>query len=116
MFLDSKSTHNHIYISFFLYVIFMPNKVLCDKTKWLSIGSLHSWYSSAGSEIEIGRTHEIAEQQDGLRWPALYRWQDCQVAKALWIGTTNYNDLIVNKMKNTIISNIFILFPFQIHF
>tara|TARA_Y100000031_G_scaffold57419_1_gene65137 strand:+ start:15900 stop:18005 length:2106 start_codon:yes stop_codon:yes gene_type:complete len=97
MFLGSKSTHNHIYISFFLYVVFMPNKVLCDKTKWLAIGSLHSWYSSAGSEIEIGRTHEITEQQDGLRWPALYRWQDCQVAKALWIGTTDYNDLIVNK-------------------
>jgi len=71
--------------------------LFCDETKWLAIGSLHSWYSSAGCEIEIGRTHQVAEQQDGLRWPALYRWQDCQVAKALWIGTTNFNDLIVDK-------------------
>ncbi|SVC77757.1 uncharacterized protein METZ01_LOCUS330611, partial [marine metagenome] len=71
--------------------------LFCDETKWLAIGSLHSWYSSAGCEIEIGRTHQVAEQQDGLRWPALYRWQDCQVAKALWIGTTNFNDLIADK-------------------
>ena len=97
MFSNVKSTYNNFLLALALFPILSTNIIFCDNTKWLAIGSLHSWYSSAGSEIEIGRTHQIAEQQDGLRWPALYRWQDCQVAKALWIGTTNFNDLIVNK-------------------
>ena len=35
--------------------------------KWMSIGNLHNWYSAAGCEIEIGRTGQISDQQDGLR-------------------------------------------------
>jgi len=65
--------------------------------KWLRVGSLQNWYSNFGSEIEIGRTGSAAEQCDGLRWPAQFRYQDCQVAKAMWIGTTNYYDPIVNQ-------------------
>ena len=58
-------------------------------SKWLSVGSLHSWYSSSGSEVELGRTPGvISNQQDGLSWPALYKWQDCQAAKSLWIGSS----------------------------
>lgn len=56
------------------------------------VGSLQSWYSDAGAEIEVGRTFQVSDQQDGLRWPAQYEWQDTQVAKGLWIGTTNYTD------------------------
>jgi hypothetical protein len=63
--------------------------VRAQETTWMSVGSLHNWYSSVGSEIEEGR---IKEQQDGLQWPAIYSYQDIQAAKALWIATTNYDD------------------------
>ncbi len=63
-----------------------------DEVRWLSVGSLHSWYSSAGCEIELGRTHQIPDQQDGLRWPAQYLYQDTEAAKALWLGAKNYYD------------------------
>ncbi|HCK99500.1 MAG TPA: hypothetical protein DHW42_05270, partial [Candidatus Marinimicrobia bacterium] len=33
--------------------------------KWLRVGSLHSWYLNWGSEIELGRTGQAREQQDG---------------------------------------------------
>jgi predicted outer membrane repeat protein len=68
-----------------------------DEAKWIAVGDLHSWYSSAGSEREVGRTGHVSDQQDGLRWPALYRWQDTQAAKALWIGTTDYYDPLVDQ-------------------
>jgi len=60
--------------------------------KWLRVGSLHSWYLNWGSEIELGRTGQAREQQDGLRWPAQFRNQDTEVAKAIWIGTKDYED------------------------
>lgn len=56
--------------------------------KWLSVGSLHNWYSEIGSEIEEGF---VKEQQYGLQWPAIYAHQDIQAAKALWIGCTNFS-------------------------
>ncbi len=68
-----------------------------DETKWIGIGMLHNWYSNAGCEQEVGRRHLIADQQDGLRWPAQFEYQDCQAAKGLWIGATNYYDPIVDK-------------------
>jgi len=70
---------------------------LGDETKWIAIGDLHNWYSSAGNEREVGRRGLISDQQDGLRWPAQYDWQDCQAAKALWIGATNFYDANVKK-------------------
>ena len=68
-----------------------------QEVRWMSIGDLHNWYSAAGSEIEIGRTGQISDQQDGLRYPAFYRAQDNQAAKGLWFGATNFYDPIVNK-------------------
>jgi hypothetical protein len=59
---------------------------------WMTVGSLHNLYSNFGSEIETGRTNRTADQADGMRWPALYRTQDMQAAKGLWIGTTNFTD------------------------
>ena len=84
-------------INCLLVALMLSSAARPDETKWISIGSLHSWYSSAGCEREIGRTLRSADQQDGLRWPAQFNWQDCQVAKALWIGTTNYADPIVDQ-------------------
>ena len=65
--------------------------------KWMSIGNLHNWYSAAGCEIEIGRTGQLTDQQDGLRWPAFYRVQDNQAAKGLWLGAKNFYDPVVSK-------------------
>lgn len=58
-------------------------------TKWMSVGSLHNWYSEIGSEIEEGF---VKEQQYGLQWPALYAHQDIQAAKGFWIGAENFTD------------------------
>lgn len=57
--------------------------------QWMDVGSLHNFYSNIGSEIESGF---ISEQQAGLRWPAIYRSQDAQAAKGLWIGARNVTD------------------------
>jgi len=73
------------------------NLAFGDETKWMAVGMLHDWYSSAGCEIEVGRRHLISDQQDGLRWRAQFNWQDTKAAKALWIGAKNYFDPLVNK-------------------
>ena len=58
--------------------------------KWLSAGSLHNWYSEIGSECE--GCGFVGTQQDGLRWPGIYRFTDMQAAKSLWIGAINVTD------------------------
>ncbi|MGH7452857.1 MAG: hypothetical protein ACRENG_16025, partial [bacterium] len=64
-----------------------------QRVKWLRVGSLHSWYSSWGAEIELGRVPgDLTKQQDGLRWPADFQFQDCEVGKAMWVGVTNFLD------------------------
>ncbi len=60
------------------------------RVKWMSVGSLHNWYSSMGSEREVGRRGLVADQQDGIQWPAIHRYQDSQAAKALWIAVNPY--------------------------
>ena len=59
-----------------------------QETRWMSIGSLQSWYSSIGSEIEEGR---VKVQQDGLLWPAIYQYQDMEAAKAIWIAVNPHD-------------------------
>ena len=71
--------------------------VFADQTKWIAIGSLQSWYSSIGCEVEVGRRRLVSDQQDGLRWPAQYNFQDVEAAKALWIGTTDFDDPVAGK-------------------
>ncbi len=58
--------------------------------KWLSGGSLHNWYSEVGSEVESGGF--VGNQQDGARWPGVYRFTDVQAWKGVWIGATNVTD------------------------
>ncbi len=84
----------------FLFLCGMKAHLIADETKWIAIGSLHDWFSSGGCEIEVGRRHLIPDQQDGLRWNALYQYQDSKAAKAFWIGATNYYDPIANKTFN----------------
>jgi hypothetical protein len=83
-----------------IIVAMSTGNVTADETKWIAIGDLHNWYSSAGSEREVGRRGLISDQQDGLRWPALYDWQDTQAAKGLWIGAANYRDTLANTTFN----------------
>ncbi|RKY53951.1 MAG: fibronectin [Candidatus Neomarinimicrobiota bacterium] len=86
-------THSYISLIFLMFVFSFSSKpVFGDETKWISIGMLQNWFSDGGCEIEVGRRHEIDDQQDGFQWPALYEYQDMQAAKGLWIGAKNYND------------------------
>lgn len=69
-----------------------------QQIKWLRVGSLHHWISSYGTEAEIARTGQATEQLDGMRWEALFPWQDTHVAQGFWIGTTNYQDRDLNTL------------------
>ncbi len=69
-----------------------PARTQTGEVRWLRVGSLRSWYSSLGCEMEIGRTGRATEQNDGLQWPAQYAWQNNEAGKGMWIGTTNYYD------------------------
>jgi hypothetical protein len=60
-----------------------------EQFKWLNAGSLHSWYSNLGFE---GEEAFVKRQQYGLQWPAIYRFQDTQAAKGLWLGARNFAD------------------------
>jgi hypothetical protein len=87
--------------------IFMTDSLLAQevtgphKIKWLRVGNLHNWYSNAGAEVEYGRrgraSFQADDQTDQLNWEAQYAMQDRCCSKGMWIGTTNYDDPIVNK-------------------
>jgi hypothetical protein len=67
-----------------------------QQIRWMRVGSLHCWFSNAGSEIEYGRRGRsgflIPDQKDGLNWPAQYPNQEHRAAKSIKIGTTNFFD------------------------
>jgi len=81
-----------------LIFVLIANPLLGDEVKWITVGMLHNWFSSAGCEQEVGRTHATADQQDGFQYPALYEYEDMQAAKALWICARNYDDPIAGKV------------------
>ncbi|MCK5146739.1 hypothetical protein KAR48_08275 [bacterium] len=68
------------------------------KFKWLRTGSLHQYIVNVGAEYEMGRTDQTSEQQDGLRWPAQFSYQDNLVGKSMWIGTTDFFDPGLNQI------------------
>jgi len=94
----TKHTHNFsktsiIWIAIISFMLLGASQAQVGREiKWLRTGSLHHYILNWGAEIEMGRTGRVQEQMDGLRWPAQYQNQDVLVAKALWIGCTNYND------------------------
>ncbi|MDA3871652.1 MAG: hypothetical protein PF551_04790, partial [Candidatus Marinimicrobia bacterium] len=75
-----------------LLFLFLANLLNADETKWIAIGNLHDWFSSAGCEKETGRRGLVGDQLDGMRWPAFYAEKDVKAAKAIWIGTKDYSD------------------------
>lgn len=90
--ISSLRQKSRVFLFTFLSIILIVPELHADETKWISIGMLHDWYSSAGAEIEVGRRGLVTDQQDGLQWPALFQYQDMQAAKGLWIGASNYAD------------------------
>ena len=81
-----------VFVFSFFFLSTLSAQPAGQEIKWFRVGSLHSWFSNLGSELESGRTGNDAQQQDGLRWPADYEFQDCIAAKSMFIGTTNYDD------------------------
>ncbi|RPH93922.1 MAG: hypothetical protein EHM72_15970, partial [Calditrichaeota bacterium] len=88
---------------FFLYVmtligllssICLGQRPVSREVRWLRVGSLQSTFAIEGAEFEMHRTGALAQQNDGMRWPADFRYQDNCADKSLWIGTTNYQDPI----------------------
>jgi hypothetical protein len=57
---------------------------------WMSAGSLHSWYSEIGSELE--EAGFIKTQQFGMQYPAIYPYQDMQAARGMWLGSREFTD------------------------
>lgn len=85
-----------ILLTFLIVVLSFP--LSADDTKWIAVGMLHNWFSSGGCEIEVGRRHEIRDQQDGFQFPALYPSQDMQAAKGLWFGAKNFDDPVTGQV------------------
>jgi len=97
---QKKIRLNRLLITGILTILFFTTiNSFAGETQWIAVGRLHDWYHSAGCEQEVGRTFLIPDQQDGLRWPAEYKYQDVKAAKAFWIGTTNYSDPLFNNVE-----------------
>ena len=76
------------YIAALLFIA-LPQVVRSQQpdVKWLTVGSLQSFFNNYGCEREEDRPG--ANQQDGMQWPALYYHQDLAAARGLWIGTSS---------------------------
>lgn len=89
MFRDRKRLR-YLYLFCVLTFLFNPRGVFAQyENTWMNVGSLHNWYSEIGCEVEEGWG---SSQQYGLRWPAIYDYQDSQAAKGFWMGCTNFTD------------------------
>lgn len=92
-----KKLLNHTLNTLIFSILLMSSMtVFGGEIKWMAVGSLQNWYSDNGCEVELGRTGNIPDQQDGMRYPALYKMQDSQAAKGLWVGAKNYSNPITN--------------------
>ena len=85
-----------ILLTFLIIMLSFP--LSAEESMWLAVGSLQNWFSAGGCEVEVGRRHEIVDQQDGFQYPALYPSQDMQAAKGLWFGSKNYDDPVAEKV------------------
>lgn len=84
-----SSTYYWKFILFLFLFSGAFNMAMAQEYRWLSAGSFHNFYSSIANENEQGF---IGEQQAGWQWPAIYRSQDAQNWKSLWLGATNVSD------------------------
>lgn len=84
-----STIHKKLILTLTLAIVSMTYANAQVDYRWLSVGSFHNFYSSIGSEIEEGF---IDEQQAGWQWPAIYRGQDAQAMKAMWLGAKDVAD------------------------
>lgn len=78
-----------------LLPIIISTLLWSDELRQITVSDLHNWFSSSGCEREV--SGPVGTQIDGLDYPALYRNQDVQAAKGIWIGARNYDDPIVER-------------------
>ncbi|MBN2102860.1 hypothetical protein JW835_02365, partial [bacterium] len=63
--------------------------------KWIRIGELHDSLSEQGTEVEGAG---VVQTGNNLYWPAAYgQNQTCSRAKAIWVGSKNYYDSVMDK-------------------
>ncbi|MCK9209469.1 MAG: hypothetical protein M0P61_01400 [Ignavibacteriaceae bacterium] len=74
----------------FILMVLINVLTFSQEIKYMSVGSLHNWYSDIGSEIEV--SGPVKTQQDGMQWPAIYTYMDIQAWKGMWIGAKNFGD------------------------
>lgn len=85
-----QTTQSTLALISLLFVLLSSTEVKAQFTNvWMSAGSLHSWYSEIGSELEEAF---VRQQQYGMQWPAIYKSQDMQAARGFWIGAKDFND------------------------
>lgn len=85
-----QTTQLSILLISIMFVFLSSTEVKAQFTNvWMSAGSLHSWYSEIGSELEEAF---VRRQQYGMQWPAIYPAQDMQAARGFWIGAKNFTD------------------------
>ncbi|MFZ2324838.1 MAG: fibronectin type III domain-containing protein [Ignavibacteriaceae bacterium] len=88
--INKKFVKNHVILIFLAISLLPISKINAQyKNVWMSVGSLHNWYSEIGSELEEGY---VLRQQYGMQWPANYRNQDMQAARGWWVGCKNFTD------------------------
>lgn len=88
---DLKHASRAVVFIGLLAILLAPSPGLAQyQIKFMSAGSLHSWFSAIGSEVEV--SGPVGNQQDGMQWPAIYAYQDMQAARSMWIGATNFTD------------------------
>ncbi len=93
--IKKQTNLKRVLLSIILMLGLVVSNLIADEVKFMSIGQLQNWFSSAGCEIETGRTGAVADQLDGFTYPSLFRDQDMQAQKGLWIGCKNYVDPLV---------------------
>ncbi|MFA6981268.1 MAG: hypothetical protein WC209_18220 [Ignavibacteriaceae bacterium] len=74
----------------FILMLLIGSFTFSQELKYMSVGSLHNWYSDLGCEIEVAGPAKT--QQDGMQWPAIYQYMDIQAWKGMWIGAKNFGD------------------------
>lgn len=87
--MNSKRVQNVLGKTFILMLL-VSSFTFSQELKYMSVGSLHNWYSDLGCEIEVAGPAKT--QQDGMQWPAIYTYMDIQAWKGMWIGAKNFGD------------------------
>ncbi|MFC1569277.1 hypothetical protein ACFL4L_03515 [bacterium] len=72
------------------------------RIKWIRVGSLQSWFSNCGAELEYGRRGRACcqefDQADQYYWDAQFEFQDRVCSKGLWLGCLNFDDPVAGKV------------------